>query len=80
MEASVTIVILLYQMLPDRASHVQVNLYSEQANAGRPGKNKMYSFASQEIEGEDQYMIALCNAEMGKTEINEFTCQWWAIC
>lgn len=68
------IVVLLYQMLPDRASHVHVNLYSEQANAGRPGKNKICSFASQEVEGRDQCMIALCNAEMYKTQINEFTC------
>lgn len=73
-------VVLPYQVLPDRASHVQVNLYSEQANAGRPGKNKIFSFASQEVEGRDQYMIALCNAEIRKTWINEFTCHWWAVC
>lgn len=24
-------------------------------------------------------MIALCNAEMCKTQINELTCQWWAV-
>ena len=71
------IVILFYQMLPDRASHVQMNQYSEQVNAGRPGENKIYSFVSHDVEGRDH--SALCNAELGKAQINEFMCQWWAV-
>jgi len=58
----------------------QVNPYSEQANAARPAKIKIYPFVPQEVEGGDLDMIALCNAEMCKTRINEFTRQWWVVC
>lgn len=60
-------VVPLYQMLPDQASHVQANLYSEQANAGRLGKNKICVFASQEVEERPTYDCA----ELRKTQVNE---------